>query len=38
MIQKINHLNLEQVIEMKYMVNHEERIMSKVTFNLKLQW
>ena len=37
MIQRINHLNLEQEIEFKEMINHEEHIMSIVTLNLKVQ-
>ena len=38
MIQQINHLNVEQEIELKQMMNHEEHIVSIVTLNLKLKW
>ena len=36
MIQQMNHLNLEQEIGLKLMMNHEERIMSVIKSNLKL--
>ena len=37
MIQQINYLNLRQKIGLKQMMNHEERIMSVIKLNLKLQ-
>ena len=37
MIQQMNHLNLEQEIRLKKMMNHDEHIMSIVTLNLKRQ-
>ena len=36
MIQEIDHLNLEQEIRLKQIMNHEEYIMIIVTLNLKL--
>ena len=33
----MKHLNLEQEIGLKQMMNHEERTMSVITFNLKRQ-
>ena len=36
MIQQINHLNLEQEIGLKYMMNHNESMIME-TFNLKRQ-
>ena len=33
----MNHLNLKQGIELKLMMNHEERIMKVIKLNLKLQ-
>ena len=37
MIQRINHLNLEQEIRLKQMMNHEGHIIPILTLNLKLQ-
>ena len=37
MIQQINHLNLEQKIVLKQMMNHGEHITLVVKLNLKLQ-
>ena len=34
---KMNHINLEQQIGLKQMVNYEERITNVFTLNLKLQ-
>ena len=36
MIQQINHLNLEQKIGLKYMMNHNESMIME-TLNLKRQ-
>ena len=38
MMQQMNHLNLKQKIGLKYMMNHEERIMSIIKLlDLKIQ-
>ena len=34
---QVNHLNLQQNIELKYMINQEGRIIPIVTLGLKLQ-
>ena len=36
MMHQINHLNLEQETELKYMMNQEEHIMLIVKLSLKL--
>ena len=37
MIQQMNHLNLEQEIRLKEIMNHEERIMKVIKLNIKLK-
>ena len=37
MIQQVNHLNLEQEIGLKQMMNHRECVMSVIKLGLKLQ-